>query len=49
MQFTSMSKRIFAFLMFSLLCAAGFSQVNAVQYGKNRIQHKKNQTETGVQ
>ncbi len=41
MQFKSISKRIFAFLS---LCVLGFhamSQVNAVEFGKNRIQHKK--------
>jgi hypothetical protein len=41
MQFTSTSKRTFAFLMFCLISVIGFSQVNAVTYGKNRIQHKK--------
>ncbi len=41
MQFKSISKRIFAFVS---LCVLGFhamSQVNAVEFGKNRIQHKK--------
>ncbi|MEJ7826811.1 MAG: hypothetical protein WKF91_01400 [Segetibacter sp.] len=41
MQFKSISKRIFAFVSFCVLGFHAMSQVNAVEFGKNRIQHKK--------
>lgn len=41
MQVNSMSSRIVAFVGFCLFSFTGFSQVNAVEFGKNRIQHKK--------
>src|SRR4028118_2270626 len=41
MQDNSMSNRIVSFLGLCLLCFNGFSQVNSVEFGKNRIQHKK--------
>lgn len=41
MQVNSMSKRMFAFMGFCLFCFNAISQVNAVEFGKNRIQHKK--------
>ncbi len=41
MQVNSMSNRIIAFIGFCLFSYAGVSQVNAVEFGKNRIQHKK--------
>ncbi|MCW3112299.1 MAG: hypothetical protein JWR18_695 [Segetibacter sp.] len=41
MQDNSMSNRIIAFLGLCLFSFQGISQVNAVEYGKNRVQHKK--------
>ena len=41
MQFNSNSKRVFAFVGFCLFSFHTISQVNAVEFGKNRIQHKK--------
>jgi hypothetical protein len=41
MQDNSMSNRIITFLGLCLFCFQGISQVNAVEFGKNRIQHKK--------
>lgn len=41
MQVSGMSNRIFAFIGFCLFSYVGMSQVNAVEFGKNRIQHKK--------
>jgi len=41
MQVNSNSKRIFAFVGFCLFCFHAFSQVNSVEFGKNRVQHKK--------
>lgn len=41
MQDNSMSNRIIAFLGLCLFSLPGMSQVNAVEFGKNRIQHKK--------
>jgi hypothetical protein len=41
MQFKSISKRIFAFVGFCFFGFHAISQVNAVEYGKNRIQYKK--------
>ncbi|MCW3107382.1 MAG: D-alanyl-D-alanine carboxypeptidase, partial [Segetibacter sp.] len=41
MQDNSMSNRIIAFLGLCLFSIHGMTQVNAVEFGKNRIQHKK--------
>lgn len=41
MQVNSISKRTFAFVGLCLFCFHAMAQVNAVEYGKNRIQHKK--------
>ncbi len=41
MQVIRMSNRIVSFLMFCLLTGAGFAQVNSVEFGRSRIQHKK--------
>ena len=41
MQVNSMSNRIIAFIGFCLFSYVGVAQVNAVEFGKNRIQHKK--------
>ena len=41
MQFKSMSNKIFALIGFCLFYYSGISQVNAVEFGKNRIQYKK--------
>lgn len=41
MQDNSMSNRIIAFLGLCLFSLHGISQVNTVEFGKNRIQHKK--------
>ena len=41
MQFNRMSSRIIAFVGLSLFSFTGFSQVNSIEFGKNRIQHKK--------
>lgn len=41
MQVNSMSRRMFAFVGFCLFSFTAMSQVNAVEFGKNRIQHKK--------
>src|SRR6476619_7243568 len=41
MQDNSMSNRVVVFLGLFLISFHGFSQVNSVEFGKNRIQHKK--------
>ncbi len=41
MQVTSMSNRIMVFIVFCLFSFTAISQVNAVEFGKNRIQYKK--------
>lgn len=41
MQDNSMGNRIISFLGLCLFCFQGISQVNSVEFGKNRIQHKK--------
>ena len=41
MQFTSISNRLLMFLLLSIVYTSSFAQVNAVEFGKNRIQHKK--------
>src|SRR3954452_193243 len=41
MQVSSMSNRIMGFIGFCLFSFTAMSQVNAVEFGKNRIQHKK--------
>ncbi len=41
MQDNSVSSRIIAFLVVCFFSITGFSQVNAVEFGKNRVQHKK--------
>ena len=41
MQVSSMSRRMFAFVGFCLFYFTSMCQVNAVEFGKNRIQHKK--------
>lgn len=41
MQFDSMSNRISIFIGFCLFSIIATAQVNAVEFGKNRIQHKK--------
>src|SRR5215217_5074006 len=41
MQVYSLSVRITAFVAICLFSITGFAQVNAVEYGKNRVQHKK--------
>ncbi|WP_169337701.1 hypothetical protein [Segetibacter koreensis] len=41
MQVNSMSSRIIALIGFCLFSFTAMSQVNAVEFGKNRIQHKK--------
>ena len=41
MQDNSMSNRLIAFIGICLFSFSGFAQVNAVEFGKNRIQHKK--------
>lgn len=41
MQVSSMSNRIIAFIGFCLFSFTAMSQVNAVEFGKNRIQYKK--------
>src|SRR3954454_19341336 len=41
MQVNSMSNRIIIFVGLWLVSLAGVAQVNAVEFGKNRIQHKK--------
>src|SRR3954453_10204468 len=41
MQDNSMSNRVVAFLGLCLVWVSGMTQVNTVEFGKNRIQHKK--------
>ena len=41
MQFTSISNRLLLFVLLSLVYNASVAQVNAVEFGKNRIQYKK--------
>lgn len=41
MQVTSMSNRMVCFLMLCLFSATGFAQVSSVEFGRNRVQHKK--------
>jgi hypothetical protein len=41
MQFNSINNRLMAFVVLSIVCASSFAQVNSVEFGKNRIQHKK--------
>ncbi len=41
MQVTRISNRLTFFLLLCFTSVASFSQVNAVEFGKNRIQHKK--------
>ncbi len=41
MQFTSNSNRLAAFLVLCVFSATALAQVNTVEFGKNRIQHKK--------
>jgi hypothetical protein len=41
MQFNSMSNRFVAFFGLCLISFAGVAQVSSVEFGKNRIQHKK--------
>src|SRR5438128_8087671 len=41
MQVSSMSNRIMGFIGFCLFSFTAMAQVNAVEFGKNRIQHKK--------
>jgi hypothetical protein len=41
MQDNSMGNRVIIFLGLCLFCFHGISQVNSVEFGKNRIQHKK--------
>src|SRR3954471_19908513 len=41
MQVNSMSRRMFAFVGFCLFYFTSMSQVNSVEFGKNRIQYKK--------
>ena len=41
MKVYSMSNRVIVFLAIFLISSSAYSQVNAVEFGKNRIQHKK--------
>ncbi|WP_242692217.1 hypothetical protein [Aridibaculum aurantiacum] len=41
MQFNSISNRLLIFLLLSITSTTILAQVNAVEYGKNRVQHKK--------
>lgn len=41
MQFNSINNRLMAFLVVCMVCASSYAQVNSVEFGKNRIQHKK--------